>query len=79
VDSSRLPEGENQRFFSGSLRGFRISRGVRYAGSFTAPAVLAEDVQTIAVMRPNADETELVFRNGLGEELKVVPSAAGLE
>jgi len=79
VDTSRLPEGENQRFFSGSLRGFRVSRGVRYTGPFTAPAVLEEDLQTIAAMRPNADQSELVFRNGLGEELRVVPSAAGLE
>jgi len=79
VDTSRLPEGENRRFFSGSLRGFRVSRGVRYTGPFTAPAVLEEDLQTIAAMRPNADQSELVFRNGLGEELRVVPSAAGLE
>lgn len=78
VDSSRLPQGENRRFFSGDLRGFRVSRGVRYAGPFAAPAILDKDAQTIAVMQPNEDATRLVFRNGLGEELKVVPSDTGV-
>ncbi|MFM7058851.1 MAG: protein kinase domain-containing protein [Planctomycetota bacterium] len=79
VDPGCLPEGENRRFFCGSMRGLRISRGARYGGAFEAPLTLLEDSQTIAVMRPNADGTALVFRDGAGRELKVVPSAAGVE
>jgi serine/threonine protein kinase len=79
VDPNRLPQGENQRFFNGSLQSLRISRGIRYSGPFTAPTTLREDPQTIAVMRPNTEGTGLVFIDSNGLELNAIPSSSGVQ
>ncbi|MFM7037147.1 MAG: protein kinase domain-containing protein, partial [Planctomycetaceae bacterium] len=78
VDPARLPSGENQRFFNGRLRGFRISRGARYSSPFSPPDVLTRDPQTIAVMQPNTAGDGLVLVNGDGKELDLVLSDQGV-
>jgi serine/threonine protein kinase len=78
VDPARLPEGENRRFFNGSLRGFKISRGVRYSGPFSPPNVLTRDRETIAVMQQNAAGDGVIIVDGDGRELDVVLSETGI-
>lgn len=55
VDPRLLPVGQNQRFFPGQIRNFRLSRGVRYHQSFVTPAELTLDANVIALLRMGVD------------------------
>lgn len=47
VDPAQLSPDQNQRFFAGQIRAFRVSRGIRYPGRFDPPEVLPADSLTI--------------------------------
>lgn len=48
VPVTLLPRNQNERFFQGTIRAVRISRGIRYKSDFTRPETLEADPETIA-------------------------------
>ncbi|MBL8812242.1 MAG: protein kinase [Planctomycetaceae bacterium] len=65
VDSTLLPNGQNQRFFPGKILAARVTRGVRYDSAFAVPSDLPADSETIVIL--DATGSEPVFRDANGQ------------
>ncbi len=64
VDSTMLPNGQNQRFFAGKILSARLSRGIRYQSEFAAPSQLRPDEDTIVVLDGSGPEPTCRDSNG---------------
>lgn len=64
VDSTMLPNGQNQRFFAGKILSARLSRGIRYQSEFAAPSQLRPDEDTIVALDGTGPEPTCRDSNG---------------